>query len=186
MISMPCLRLALLLTLVSLAGWVSIAQSPALAGASMALKILAFADGGRIPKRFTCAGADVSPALSWSGVPAETRSFVLLMDDPDAPGGTWRHWAVYDIPSDIHELAQAMPKKAQVGTLKQGMNDFQRVGYGGPCPPPGHGPHRYRFRLLALDAPTLGFSAEAAYDQVAAAARGHVTAEARRTGVYSR
>lgn len=178
----------LLLTLLFLTGWVSFALSPASSAASpaLALKIPAFADGGKIPKRYTCEGADVSPALSWSGAPAETRSFVLLMDDPDAPGGTWRHWVVYDISSDTHELAEAMAKKAQVGSLKQGVNDFGRVGYGGPCPPPGHGPHRYRFHLLALKVPTLGLGVGIAYDQVAAAARDHIVAEAHWTGVYSR
>jgi Raf kinase inhibitor-like YbhB/YbcL family protein len=176
----------LLLTLLFFTGSVGFALSPAYAGASMALKIDAFSDGARIPKRFTCEGRDVSPALSWSGAPAEARSFVLLVDDPDAPGGTWRHWVVYDISGDTHELSEAMPGKAQVGSLKQGVNDFGRVGYGGPCPPPGHDPHRYLFHLLALNVPTLGLGAGAAYDQVAAAARDHAVVEARWTGVYSR
>ena len=113
----------------------------------MELASSAFADGSAIPRRFTCDGDNLSPPLQWSGAPAGTRSFVLLCDDPDAPSGTWHHWAAYDIPPTAVELAVGA---AQDKKMKQAVNDFRKPGYGGPCPPHGHGPHRYHFRFLAL------------------------------------
>lgn len=107
----------------------------------------AFDDGAAIPRRFTCDGENLSPPLQWSGAPEGTRSFVLLCDDPDAPAGTWYHWAAHDIPPTVTELAV---DAAQNAKMKQAVNDFRKVGYGGPCPPYGHGPHHYHFRLLAL------------------------------------
>lgn len=112
----------------------------------------AFADGAAIPARHTCDGDDVSPRLIWSGAPDGTRSLALVMDDPDAPRSTFTHWVVYDLPSDLAELAEGSTQ----GT--QGRNSFGRTGYGGPCPPPGDDPHRYRFSLYALDVPTLGLA----------------------------
>jgi Raf kinase inhibitor-like YbhB/YbcL family protein len=105
----------------------------------MELASSAFADGSAIPRRFTCDGDNLSPPLQWSGAPAGTRSFVLLCDDPDAPSGTWHHWAAYDIPPTAVELAVGA---AQDKKMKQAVNDFRKPGYGGPCPPHGHGPHR--------------------------------------------
>jgi Raf kinase inhibitor-like YbhB/YbcL family protein len=109
----------------------------------MKLVSSAFDDGAAIPRRFTCDGENLSPPLQWSGAPAGTLSFVLLCDDPDAPAGTWHHWAAYDIPPAVTELAV---DAAQNAKLKQAVNDFRKVGYGGPCPPHGHGPHHYHFR----------------------------------------
>ena len=110
-------------------------------------------DGGIIPARFTCDGEDLSPQLRWTGAPPGARSFALIMDDPDAPVGTFTHWLLYDIGAAHTELAEGQ-KPGQTGvTIK---NDFGRPGYGGPCPPRGHGVHRYFFRLYALDAATLG------------------------------
>lgn len=117
------------------------------------LTINAFAEGGTIPKTFTCEGQNISPALSWSGEPADTRSFALIMDDPDAPGGTWNHWLLWDVPQGTHSLAQAYRASRPVHS---GKNDFGDAGYGGPCPPKGNGPHRYFFRLYALDTSALG------------------------------
>jgi Raf kinase inhibitor-like YbhB/YbcL family protein len=102
----------------------------------------AFAEGGWIPDLHTCQGADLSPALEWSGEPAGTLSFALIVDDPDAPGGVWNHWLLYDIPEKVHNLSQGY-KGGSLGV--SGKNDFGKPGYGGPCPPKGHGPHRYFF-----------------------------------------
>lgn len=146
----------------------------------------AFADGERIPVLYTCEGEDVSPPLEWSGTPAQALSFALLCDDPDAPGGTWHHWALFDIPADASHLAEAYPTEERVGATRQGINDFRRIGYGGPCPPPGHGVHHYRFRLLALSAERLELAPRPGCPAVAAAARPHVLAEAVATGTYSR
>lgn len=119
---------------------------------SLALRSTAFRNGGEIPGRYTCSGANVSPALSWSGTPGSARSFALIVDDPDAPRGTWTHWLMWNLPASLFAVPEGMP--SQWGTRNgvcQGRNDFGRVGYGGPCPPPGK-PHRYDFRLYALDA----------------------------------
>jgi Raf kinase inhibitor-like YbhB/YbcL family protein len=109
----------------------------------------AFQHDGTIPVTFTCDGDDAPPALTWSGAPEGTRSFALIMDDPDAPGGTFTHWLLYDIPSRTTKL----PSKTGGRSLR---NSFGRAGYGGPCPPRGHGPHRYFFTLYAVDVPSLG------------------------------
>ena len=119
---------------------------------AMNLTSPAFADGQPIPERYTCDGADVSPPLSWSETPPGTRSFALICDDPDAPVGAWVHWVIYGLSPAAAELPEMVPPTEQVpGGAKQGLNDFRRVGYGGPCPPPGR-PHRYFFKLYALDA----------------------------------
>ncbi len=117
------------------------------------LTIESFANGGDIPSVFTCEGDDISPALAWSGEPAGTKSFALIMDDPDAPAGTWNHWLLWDIPADTHFLPQ---EHRAARPVHSGKNDFGKTGYGGPCPPKGGGPHRYFFRLYALDTPRLG------------------------------
>ena len=114
----------------------------------MRLISTAFADGSAIPRRFTCDGEDLSPPLNWNDAPPDTRSFVLLCDDPDAPAGTWHHWAAYDIPSTLTAFAERA--SAEKLGFKQAINDFRRPGYGGPCPPRGHGLHHYQFQLLAL------------------------------------
>ena len=145
----------------------------------------AFASGGAIPKKFTCDGPDISPALSWRGSPAETQSFALIADDPDAPGGTWVHWVLYDVPANIHELQEGMPKREELpnGT-KQGRNDFRKIGYGGPCPPPGK-PHRYFFKLYALGA-KLGLKSGATKADLERAMKGHILAQAELIGLYGR
>jgi len=150
----------------------------------MQLRSSAFPDGTTIPRRFTCDGTDLSPPLDWSDAPEATRSFVLLCDDPDAPAGTWRHWAAYDIPAD---RAALMEGAAQQGKgFKQAINDFQQAGYGGPCPPRGGGIHRYRFRLLALAVDRLPARREPSCQAVEREANKHLLAEAILIGTYQR
>lgn len=153
---------------------------------TLTLESGAFDSEARIPDRYTCMGDDVSPPLAWSGVPPQTRSFALLCEDPDAPSGTWHHWAVFDIPATQTGLPEAFPKEARSGVIRQAVNDFRRSGYGGPCPPPGHGIHRYRFRLLALDIQTLELGGYAKCDDVARSAEPHVLEETVLIGTYSR
>jgi Raf kinase inhibitor-like YbhB/YbcL family protein len=146
----------------------------------------AFVDGADIPKRFTCDGENISPPVSWSGAPAETKSFALLVDDPDAPAGIWRHWAVYDLPAFCHGLEENAGAAMQNGTLKQAINDFHKAGYGGPCPPHGHGVHHYRFRLFALSENTLQLSVHPTCKEVEEATIKHAVAEVKLTGLYRR
>jgi Raf kinase inhibitor-like YbhB/YbcL family protein len=153
---------------------------------TMTLTSSAFADGEPIPEIHSCDGANISPPLSWSGAPAGTRSFALLCDDPDAPGGTWTHWAACDIAANVSGLPEDHPKDARVGDVRQAVTDFGRPGYGGPCPPPGHGVHHYNFRLLALDVARLDLPADATFADVAEAAEAHVLDSAELVGTYSR
>jgi Raf kinase inhibitor-like YbhB/YbcL family protein len=153
---------------------------------TMKLTSTAFAEGAGIPIRHTCDGDDVSPALAWSGAPAGTRSFAVLCDDPDAPAGTWHHWAVYDIPADSTSLPEDYPTQETVGATRQAVNSFGRSGYGGPCPPPGHGVHHYHFRVLALSCDSLGLPAGADFNAVATAAESHVMEQAELIGTYKR
>ena len=152
---------------------------------ALTLSSSAFKPGGEIPRQYTCEGADQSPALTWSGAPAGTKSFALIADDPDAPVGTWVHWVAYDLPGDATGLPQGVPaKETLAGNGRQGVNDFRKVGYGGPCPPPGKA-HRYFFRLYALDAPT-NLPARATKAEVLRAIEGHVLAQAELMGTYKR
>lgn len=145
----------------------------------------AFQSGGPIPKVHSCDGADRSPALSWSGVPEGARSLALTCDDPDAPAGTWVHWVLFDLPPDLTGLPEGVPTSATLaGGGRQGLNSWGKTGYGGPCPPPGK-PHRYFFRLYALDA-VLGLPPSATQAQVQAAMKGHVLAQAEWMGTYRR
>ncbi|WP_315785466.1 YbhB/YbcL family Raf kinase inhibitor-like protein [Bradyrhizobium sp. SZCCHNPS1003] len=143
----------------------------------------AFVDRSTIPRRFTCDGENLSPHLQWANAPEGTRSYVLLCDDPDAPSGTWHHWAVYDIPPTQTGLVDGA---AQKPGLKQAANDFRKIGYGGPCPPPGHGVHHYHFRLLALSADHLNIRANASCRDVEREARKFTLAEATLVGLYHR
>jgi len=153
----------------------------------MQLISTAFSDGAAIPRRFTCDGEDVSPALQWSGAPEQTLSFVLLCDDPDAPAGVWRHWAVYDIPGDQAGLAEGAGQPGAGQDFKQARNDFDRLDYGGPCPPHRHGVHHYHFRLFALSQARLPLGREGpSCEQVEREARKYAIAEALLVGVYER
>jgi Raf kinase inhibitor-like YbhB/YbcL family protein len=137
----------------------------------------AFADGNVVPTQFTCDGNDMPPPLHVSDPPKGTRSFALIMDDPDAPKGTFTHWLAYDIPASTPELKAVAGK-----TLRNG---FGREGYGGPCPPPGHGSHRYYFTVFALDVPSLELPGKSR-DDLEAAIEGHSLAKARLMGRYER
>jgi len=142
-----------------------------------------FAENGWIPDLHSCQGADISPSLEWSGEPAGTRSFVLIMDDPDAPVGTWNHWLLYDIPATVHNLPPGW-KPGSVGV--SGKNDFGKRAYGGPCPPKGHGPHRYYFNLSAMSVDSVGLPEGATRAQLDRAIRGKLLGEARYMGRFER
>jgi hypothetical protein len=149
----------------------------------------AFDNGGTIPQKFTADGTDISPALKWSDPPAGTKSFALIMDDPDAPPGTWVHWVIYDIPPDARGLEEGVEKKETLKNgakqgLVWGVDSFNRVGYFGPSPPPGK-PHRYYFKLYALDAP-LNLPPKATKFDLEKAMKGHILAEAQWMGKYGR
>ena len=146
------------------------------------LKSSAFAEGGLIPSRYTCDGGDLSPPLSWSGIPEGTQRLALICDDPDAPRGTWVHWVAYDIPATLRELPEGVaPTPALAGGGSQGKSSFGRSGYGGPCPPSGT--HRYFFRLYALDAP-LGLPPGATKEELLRAMSGHLLGEGVLMGRY--
>lgn len=152
---------------------------------SIQLTSTAFADGHAIPSKYTCDGSDVSPALTWSNAPAGTKSFALIADDPDAPVGTWVHWVVYDLSADTSSLPENVAKSQYIpGNAKQGLNDFKRLGYGGPCPPHGK-PHRYFFKLYALDT-MLDLKPGVTKKDLLKAMEGHVLAEGQLMGMYQR
>lgn len=140
----------------------------------------AFRDGQAIPQQYSCDGADQSPPLRWGEPPPGTKSFALVVDDPDAPGGTFRHWGAYDIPADARSLNAGQAAGAQA------VNDFGKTGYGGPCPPKGHGVHHYHFKLLALSVDRLGLDADAKVADVENAARRHAIGEGELIGTYER
>lgn len=145
----------------------------------------AFQDGEKIPAKYTCQGQDISPPLKWNRVPDETQSLALILDDPDAPSGVFTHWVIFNLLPDRRELPEAVPAASQLpsGAL-QGKNDFGKIGYGGPCPPPGY-PHRYRFTLYALDR-QLDLKAGSSKQQVLNAIEGHILAQGQLTGTYQR
>ncbi len=160
------------------------AQQEAPAG-KLRLMTSAFQAGGEIPSKFTCEGADVSPALTWNEPPAGTRSFMLIADDPDAPGGTFTHWLVYDLPASLRRLPEGVPTTGEIqGGGRQGTNDFPKTGYAGPCPPPGKA-HRYFFRLYALDE-KVGLHSAATRQELEPAMRGHVLAQSEIMGRFRR
>jgi Raf kinase inhibitor-like YbhB/YbcL family protein len=145
----------------------------------------AFVEGKEIPDQYTCQGKDSSPPLRWTAVPTGAKSLALIADDPDAPVGTWTHWVVFDLPPTTTELVEDTPKSQHLpGGAKQGLNDFRRLGYGGPCPPPGKA-HRYFFKLYALDT-LLDLKPGATKQDVEAAIKGHVLAEGQLMGTYQR
>ena len=153
---------------------------------SLKLTSKAFADGATIPAPYTCDGANVSPPLQWNAAPAAAKSLALVVDDPDAPGGTYTHWLVYNLPLDAKELNEATTALTTLpGNAQQGSNDFGNAGYGGPCPPPGDAPHRYHFTLYALNT-TLDLPANPKRDQIRRAMLGHIIDQGELTGRYQR
>jgi Raf kinase inhibitor-like YbhB/YbcL family protein len=147
-----------------------------------------FTQQGSIPQQYTCQGRDVSPPLSWSGAPEGTKSFVLILDDPDAPDPaapkrTWVHWVLYNIPATVSSLPEAVTSAKLPPGTREGINDWSRTGYGGPCPPVGR--HRYFFKLYALDTelPDLGAPRKA---EVEKAMEGHVLAKTELIGTYQK
>jgi Raf kinase inhibitor-like YbhB/YbcL family protein len=164
---------------------------------TITLRSPAFSDGGMIPGTYTCDGSDRSPPLEWSGVPDPARSLTLICDDPDAPTGTWSHWVLFNLPPQVKALGEGIPAEetpavaaegakgagADAPTTRQGRNDFRKTGYGGPCPPSGT--HRYFFRLYALDT-RLELTSSATRADVLKAIQGHILAEGRLVGKYTR
>jgi hypothetical protein len=164
------------------------AYNPAQGGPAMALTLTSasFAHQGEIPTKYTCEGTDLSPPLAWSGAPTGTKSFVLIVDDPDAPDPkapkmTWVHWVLYNIPTSVTELPEGV-RTLPPGT-KDGLNDWKRTGYGGPCPPIGR--HRYFHKLYALDTvlPAIDHATKLAVEQ---AMKGHVLAQTELIGTYQK
>lgn len=155
-------------------------------GGTMSIELISseFKEGETIPAKYTCDGKDVSPPLNWSGAPEGTKSFALICDDPDAPVGTWVHWVIYNIPDSVVLLPEAISmKKSVMEDVLQGMTDFRRIGYGGPCPP--RGSHRYYFKIYALDI-ILNLPAGATKVKLLKAMEGHILAEGQLMGKYSR
>jgi len=145
----------------------------------------AFTEGSSIPKKHTCDAEDASPNLAWSGIPAGARSLALIVDDPDAPGKTWVHWVIYNITPNLAGLPEGVVKSATVeGIGAQGVNDFRQTGYGGPCPPRGK-PHRYFFKLYALDV-QLNLKSGATKTELEKAMQGHILAQGQLMGTYGR
>lgn len=152
----------------------------------------AFAEGDSVPVRYTCEGDDISPPLRWQGAPPGTVSFVVIVDDPDAPGRTFLHWLVYAIPGDVTALPEAVPPVVEDEEppegdrpFRQGVNDFGDRAYGGPCPPRGDRPHRYRFQVLAIDQ-EVEVSDGAPIATVMEAIEGHVLAKGTLTATFGR
>ncbi len=158
---------------------------------SFRMESSAFAEGQPIPKLYTGEGKDISPPLTWTDPPLGAEEFTLICDDPDAPrADPWVHWVIYKIPGDVRTLPENLPRRTVLQTppgARQGANSWgaDNVGYRGPMPPPGHGRHRYYFRLYALDAP-LDLPEQATKDSLLAAMKGHVLAEATLMGTYER
>lgn len=156
-------------------------------GREFVLRSPAFGGGEPIPSRYTCDGGDESPPLRWEGAPEGVKSYALIMYDPDAPLGTFIHWVLYDIPASRTGLPEGVPAKERVeGVGVHGVNDFGNIGYGGPCPPRGHGAHRYYFALHALNVESLGLPPGASADRVLDAIKGKVLGYAVLMGRYKR
>ena len=144
----------------------------------------AFEDGGLIPAKYTCDGADISPPLQWDGPPEGTRSIALICDDPDAPVGTFVHWVLFNLPPETKELVENVPADETLPNgAKQGTSDFGRIGYGGPCPPSGT--HRYFFKIYALDT-EIDLAVGAGKSQLLKAIEGHILAQGQLIGKYKR
>jgi hypothetical protein len=156
-------------------------------GKSVALQFTspAFVEGASIPAKHTCDGADLSPPLKWGKVPPGTKGLALICDDSDAPVGTWVHWVIYGLPASVTELPEGLPTTETLPSgAKQGINDFRRIGYGGPCPPGGPS-HRYFFKLYALDM-EINLPPKVTKQALLKAMEGHILAEGQLMGKYKR
>jgi Raf kinase inhibitor-like YbhB/YbcL family protein len=154
------------------------------AAGQMQLTSTAFSDGSPVPVQYTCDGKDESPPLKWTGTPEGTKSFALIVDDPDAPMGTWTHWVLFDLAPDTTELKEDAGKSGSGDQGGHGTNSFKKSGYGGPCPPKGK-PHHYVFKLYALDQ-KLGLKPGASRKDVEKAIQPHILAQGQLTGTYAR
>ena len=160
-------------------------EEPAKGGTPMTVTSAAFQQAGSIPSKYTCEGSDISPPLKWTGSPASTKSFALICDDPDAPAGTWVHWVPYNLRATATELAEKVEASRTLpGGASQGTNSFMKIGYGGPCPPPGK-PHRYFFKLYALDT-DLALKPGASKQDLLRAMEKHILAHGELMGTYQR
>ena len=152
---------------------------------NMQITSIAFAEGQPIPDQYSCSGSDVSPPLQWTGAPAGAKSFAIIADDPDAPTGTWVHWVIYNLPPAAMSLAENVSQLPELTNgAKQGVNDFGKIGYNGPCPPPGKA-HHYHFKIYALDT-KLDLKSGATRKKLLEAMDGHVLAEGQLIGTYQR
>ncbi len=150
---------------------------------SLSLQSSAFEDGERIPEKYTCDGKGVSPPLTWKGVPKDARDLALVMEDPDAPAGTWIHWVLFNIPETMTQLSENLPAEATLESdARHGRNSWDRIGYGGPCPPRGQ-EHRYFFRLYALDTP-VPLPSHSRLSRLKAHMKGHILQKAVLMGTY--
>ncbi len=175
------LKYLLLILLIILSGCI---EKEASTMEKISISAEAFKNGEAIPAEYTCDGKDISPALSWEGIPASAKSIALIMDDPDAPMGTFVHWVIFNIPASAQKLAKGIPEDKTLGDgSRQGTNDFRSIGYGGPCPPGGT--HRYYFKIYALDT-MLNLPAGATKADVEKAMKGHVLAQGELMGKYGR
>jgi Raf kinase inhibitor-like YbhB/YbcL family protein len=160
------------------------AQSPQPTSEALKLISRAFTEGQPIPRQYSCDGINISPPLEWSGVPKPAKTLAIIADDPDAPAGTWVHWVIYNLPADTIGMVENLPSTEDLkGGGLQGKNDFEKIGYGGPCPPSGT--HRYLFKIYALDG-DLPLKAGATKTEVEKAMSGHVLAQAQLMGTYHR
>lgn len=171
--------------LVNLSLWPALAVAQTGQEDVMQLTSIAFKQNETIPRQYTCEGEDLSPQLQWTGAPAGTKSFALISDDPDAPMGTWVHWVLWNLPAGTAELPKGLAKNQQLSDgTHQGVTDFGRPGYGGPCPPPGRR-HRYFFKLYALDT-LLELPPDTRKRDLEDAMKGHILAQAELMGIYQR
>ena len=152
---------------------------------NLPLSSTAFKDGDSIPARYTCAGQDISPPLAWEEPPQNTGSFALIVDDPDASAGVFTHWVLFNLKATVRELGEGVPAPERIkNEAIEGKSDFNMIGYGGPCPPPGK-VHHYRFTIYALDRP-LDLPRGASRQQLLDAIKGHILAQGQLTGTYQR
>ena len=151
---------------------------------NMKLASSAFTEGQAIPHQYTCNGINISPPLEWTGIPKSAKTLAIIADDPDAPAGTWVHWVIYNLPADTMGMIENLPPTEEIkGGGLQGKNDFEKIGYGGPCPPSGT--HRYFFKLYSIDT-ELPLKAGATKAEVEKAMAGHVVAQGQLMGTYRR